>query len=170
MDQVIDALGINPKVLLVQIIAFLLIFWILKKFLFTRIQEYMKSRSEEIKNTFTKIEKDKEEIERLTKEYQQKLAEIEKTAYDKIQQAIKEGISAKSEILKEAHEQSQKTLEKARDEIEREKQKAILELRKEVITLSLEVAEKLIDAPIMDEQKRGLADKFLKEIENTRRS
>ena len=166
--DILNSLGINFKVVLVQIVAFLLLFWILKKFLFTRIAEHMQSRSEEIKNTFDKIEKDKQEVERLTKEYQQKIAEIEKEAYAKIQEAVKEGISAKNEIVTQAQTQAQKELKKAKDEIGREKEKAILELRNEVINLSLKAAEKLLDTSMDEKTNSKLVDKFLTDIEETR--
>lgn len=162
--ELFDQLGINPKVLIVQIIAFVLLFWVLKKFLFGRIAEHLQSRSDEIKNTYAKIEAGKVEIERLTKEYQDKLANIEKEAYAKFQEAAKKGVELKNEILQQAQEQSRKELEKARAEIEREKEKAKLELRQEVVRLSLAVAEKLVDATMDEKTNAKLVDKFLNEV------
>jgi|GEM_PF-635011 len=165
MEGLLDSLGINLKVLAVQIVAFLIIFWILKKLLFTRIAEYMKSRTSEIKASFDKIEKDNKEVERLSKEYKQKLENIEKDAYAKIQIAIKEGIVAKSKILSEAQENAQKILEKARSEIEIEKEKAILELRNIVSELSLKIAEKLIAASVNKNVQDNLVESILSDLE-----
>lgn len=162
--ELLDQLGINLKVLVVQIVAFILLFWILKKFLFGRIVGHLQSRSDEIKNTFAKIEADKTEIERLTKEYQDKLANIEKEAYAKFQEAAKKGVELKNEILQQAQQQAQKELEKARAEIEREKDKAKLELRQEVVKLSLIIAEKLVDATMDEKTNSKLVEKFLNEV------
>ena len=165
----LEQLGINLKVVAVQVMAFLLLFAILYKFLFKRVADFMKSRTEGIEASFQKIEQDRVEIDRLTKEYQPHLANIEKEAYNRIKEAVKERIKAKNEIVAQAQTQAQQTLEKARNEIAREKEKCLFELRREVIGLSLQIAEKLTDATMNAEIHGKLVDGFLNDVEKVRR-
>lgn len=169
MSELLGSLGFQPLVVLSQVLAFLVLFFVLWKFLFKRIGAAMDARTQEIQSTFDKIEHDKTEIERLTQEYQGKLANIEKEAYERIQKAVQEGIQAKNEITTQAQALAQKTMEKARAEIEREKDKALLELRQQVVTLSLQVAEKLINATMNAQTHGKLVDQFLTEVEKTKR-
>lgn len=169
MNAILEQLGINLQVVFVQMVAFLVLFAILYKFLFKRVAGFMKTRTEEIESTFKKIEQERAEIDRLAKEYKDHLANIEKEAYAKIQEAIKEGTSARNEIVTAAQENARSELEKARSEIHREKEKAILELRNDVIKLSLQATEKIIEMK-MDETIHGkLVDGFLRDIEKAKR-
>lgn len=169
MDELLKSLGFQPLVVLSQVLAFLVLFFIIWKFLFKRIGAAMDARTQEIQSTFDKIEKDKAEVERLTQEYQGKLTNIEKEAYERIQKAVQEGLQTKNEIVAQAQAQAQKTMEKARGEIEREKDKALLELRQEVVKLSLHAAERLVDTTMNAQTHGKLVDQFLAEVEKTRK-
>jgi F-type H+-transporting ATPase subunit b len=161
----LQILGLEPKVLIVQVVAFLILFFILKKFLFTRITQHLESRRDEIRSAYETIAQKKQEVEGLAREYKGKLDQIEQEAYNRIQQAVKEGTAIKNEIIAEAHTQAQKELEKAKGEIAREKQKAIIELRSQVINLSLAAAEKVIEVSVDRQVHTKLVEDFLKDVE-----
>lgn len=162
--SIADTLGIQPVVVLSQIIGFVLLFLVLKKFLFGRVVEHMEKRKEEIRSTFEQIERSKAEVARLTAEYQEKLAGIQKEAYAAMQKAIAEASALRAQMLAEAQKKSQEEFDRKLAELGREQQKAMVALRQEVVRLSLAVAEKLVDQK-MDPAVHGqLVDKFLSEV------
>lgn len=158
-------MGGQLQVILILVINFIILFLVLKKFLFTRVLEHLDSRKKEIEGTFDKIEKDKTEITRLSQEYQNKLSQIEKESYQKIQEAVKEGLSAKTDIISEAHLQSDNILRKAKEEIEMEKQKALKELRNEIASLAIHAAERVIEKELDEKTNIKIVSSFLDEIE-----
>ncbi len=160
-----DAMGGQLQVILILIINFTILFLVLKKFLFTRVLEHLDSRKKEIEGTFDKIEKDKAEIARLSQEYQNKLSQIEKESYQKLQEAIKEGLAAKTGIISEAHLQSDSIIRRAKEEIEQEKQKALKELRNEIASLAISAAERVIEKELDEKTNAKIVSSFLDEIE-----
>ena len=159
------AMGGNVQVIIILTINFIILFVILKKFLFGRVLQHLDNRKKEIEGTFDKIEQDKKHITQLTDEYQAKLSQIEKEAYQKIQSAVKEGLTAKTEIISEAHLQADNVLRKAKDEIGLEKNKAMKEMRQEIITLAISAAEKIISKELDEKTNSRVVSEFLEEID-----
>ncbi len=167
LKEFIEALGLEPQLILVLGISFIILVIFLNKFLFKPLMKHLDDRSQEIKGTFDKIELDKKEIAQMSEEYKAKLTQIEREAYEKIQAAIKEGLAAKTELISEAHAQADNVLRKAQAEIELEKQKAIVELRNEMVNLALNAAGKVIEKEMDETTNRKLVENFLTELDKT---
>jgi F-type H+-transporting ATPase subunit b len=164
-QKFLEMMGAQGEVIIILVISFIILIILLNKFLFKPVTKHLDNRSQEIKATFDKIALEKESITRLAEDYKTKLTEIERAAYQKTQEAIKEGLAAKTEIISEAHAQSENILRKAQAEIEQEKQKALVELRNEIVTLALAAAGKIIEKEMDEATHRKLVEGFLSEID-----
>lgn len=160
---------IDPVALGVQAVIFLALLAILYKTVWKRVYAHMEQRSNSIKETFDKIEHDKHEVERLTREYGEKLAGIEREANAKLQEAVKEGAAARARMIAEAQTESAAALDKAKREIAIEKDKAVEELRGEVIRLTLKAAERVIEQTMTPEVHGKIVDRYLKDLDNVER-
>lgn len=160
---------LNPVALGVQVVIFLALLAILYKVLWKRIHTHMEQRATSIKDTFDKIERDKAEVERLTREYGDKLAGIEREANAKLQEAVKEGQAARARMIAEAQAESAAALDKAKREIGIEKEKAVEELRGEVVRLTLKAAERVIEQTMTPEIHGKLVDRYLKDLDDVER-
>lgn len=169
MDGLLQTLGLNFKVLIVQAITFLIVFAILSKFLFKRIGDYMHRRETEIRDRFDEIEKKTQEAERLTSEYQARLQKIEAEAQTKIQAAVKEGLKMKNEIMEQAQAEAVKERERVKQEIQIEKEKAILEIRQHVIRLTIDATQRLLGDVVSPEVHGKLVQKYLDELDKVYR-
>ncbi|MEW6027124.1 MAG: F0F1 ATP synthase subunit B [Planctomycetota bacterium] len=165
LKNLLESLGAQGQVIILLSVNFIILVLILNKFLFKRVLTHLDTRKKEIEDTFGKIEQDKKHIAQLSDEYQAKLSQIEKEAYQKIQAAVKEGLSAKTEIISEAHLQADNVLRKAKDEIELEKDKVMKEMRQEIISLSITAAEKIIRKELDEKSNSRIVSEFLEEIE-----
>src|SRR5437762_14019447 len=90
----LESLGINIRVLLTQVVIFSITFIALSRILFGKALGFMKKREEEVASSHEAIERDKAEVARLTKEYEAHIAKVEKEAYDKTQEILKEALAA----------------------------------------------------------------------------
>ena len=158
---ILDQLGINLKVVAVQVVIFLITIWVLYRFLFRPVTEFTERRDKEMDEAVAGIEKNRAEVERLAAEYRKKLDEIEKRAYDRLQEAIKEGLKAKAEIVAKAEKETRSLVEKARAEIEKEKAAAREALRAEVKRLALDAAERLTGRAPDPKQSERILDEIL---------
>ena len=132
--------NIHLKEVLVQLLAFLIVFFTLKKFAWKPLQAIMQSRRERFENEWSGIEKSRKDVAALEKDYQAHLQKIEEEARAKMQEAIQEGRRLAREIQEKARQESQTSFEKAKVNIELEIQKARLTLRQEIADLSIRVA------------------------------
>lgn len=165
LQNFLDALGFNLETFCILAISFIVLVLLLNKVLFKPLMKYLDERNKGIKDTFVQIETKQQEIARLGDKYQQRLSQIEKTAYERVQTAIKEGLTTKSEIISEAHAQADKVLRKATEEIDLEKNKALVELKQEVIKLSIATASKVIEQKMDDATHHKLVERALGELE-----
>lgn len=165
MESFLKMMGAQGETIFILAISFIILVLLLNKFLFKPLLKYLDERNKGIKETYEKIEATNQDLKRMGEEYQTRLTQIEKTAYNKIQEAIKEGLVAKSEIISTAHDQANKTIRKATEEIEMEKKKALVTIKQEVVNLSVAIATKVVEQKMDEVTHHRVAEKFFKELE-----
>ena len=144
-------------------ITFLLLLFIMKKYLWGPLIENLDKRESMINDAVKTAEETQKKSEEAMKEYNEKLAE----ARDEVRQIISAGKDsaekAKADILEEANRKSALLVEKAKKEIASERSEAINQIKQVVVDISISAAEKML--------KRNLnADDQIKLIEETMRS
>ena len=87
----LSLLGIDPKTIIIQVIGFLVVLAVLWKFVFGKVGGLLEERREGIASQIEQLRTDREELDRLTAETRQRLADIETEAQTKIQAAIDQG-------------------------------------------------------------------------------
>jgi F-type H+-transporting ATPase subunit b len=124
----------------------------------------IKARTDEVKNTYEKTEKDRSAAEQLMQEYQKKLTDAEAEAARRVQEAINEGNRISENIVKHAKEEVEQIRVKAQESIEQERKKALTEIRNQVVTLSILASSKIIQQSISQKTAEKLVDDFIEEI------
>jgi F-type H+-transporting ATPase subunit b len=162
--DILDSLGVNIKAIIIQAVGFLILLFILKKYLFGKISAMLNERSEGVKKVYTKVENDRAEAERLKIEYHKKISEAEAEAVRRIQDAVNEGSRISEEIIKHAKEEIELMKVKAKEGIDQERKKALAEIRNQVVTLSLLASSRLIRQSISSQTAEKLVDDFIEEI------
>jgi F-type H+-transporting ATPase subunit b len=155
------------KMMIYQMVNFIILMVVLG-YIFNRyIRPFMQKRTDDIKNSFAEIEKQRQEVEGLKQECIGELDLIKKSAKAEIEKATVEGSHIKEAIKGEALKESEQLLEKARREIEQEKQKALSEVRREVATLSIVATKQLLKREIDETTDRRLVETFIDELGKT---
>jgi len=162
--DILNSLGVNIKAIIIQAVGFLILLFILKKYLFGKISAMLNERSEGVKKVYTKVENDRAEAERLKIEYHKKISEAEAEAVRRIQDAVNEGSRISEEIIKRAKEEIELMKVKAKEGIDQERKKALAEIRNQVVTLSLLASSRLIRQSISSQTAEKLVDDFIEEI------
>lgn len=152
---------------LVQIIAFLIVFFALKKMVWKNLLAGLESRREKIEREFAKIESTRREIEKLKAEYTAYIAKIDEESRSKIQQAVDEGRKIAREIQDKARSESQASFEKAKENLTLEITKARLTLRREIADLAILTSEKIIREKLNDAKQQEKVLEILGELEKT---
>ena len=151
-------LGIDPKTIIIQVIGFLVVLAVLWKFVFGKVGGLLDERREGIATQIEQLRTDREELDRLTAETRQRLADIETEAQTKVQAAIEQGNAERQQILTQARQEADDEVARARAEIQREKDEAISELRGVVAELAIDAASKIISEELNAERHQHIVD------------
>ena len=148
-----------------QLLGFLVVFFILKKFAFKPILGIIDARRKVIEGEFEGIEQKKKELEALEKEYKRRIEQIEQEARERIQEAANIGRTLAKDIQDKARLDAQKLYERTRAEIEQDIVKARLSMRDEIVEVSSLMTEKILREKLDAREHEKMVDKFIKELE-----
>lgn len=145
-----------------QILIFLLLLWLLRKFAWKPILKAVNDREEGIKDALDSAEKAKLEMQNLQADNEKLLQE----ARTEREAMLKEAREIKAKMIADAKDEAKteadKMIANAQEAIESEKKSAIAELKEEVASLSLQIAEKVVKSELSDKEKQlKLVDEML---------
>lgn len=142
-----ESLGLNPILLLAQLISFGVLFFVLKKFLYSNLRKSLEDRRKKIKS----IETSNIEFDKKLVALDQQKVNLEKKNQEELRKLILEAQKSadeiKKEILEEADIRGKKMIEEATARIEQEKDKASEELKAEAGKLAGALATKILATP-----------------------
>ena len=162
-----DAFGVDLLKLAFQIINFLLILYLLNRFLFKRVLTLLDERQERIAKGLEDAAAAARDRELARAERESALDEARKEAQAMIARATKIAEDSRHEIVAAARAEAEKVAARAAEEITAEKERAIAELRSQVADLALEAAGKLVKAEMNGATQRRLVEQFLAEVAPT---
>lgn len=162
-----EAFGVDALKLAFQIINFLLILYLLNRFLFKRVLGLLDERQEKISKGLEDAEAAARDRELARAEREAALDEARKEAQTMIARATKIAEDSRAEIVAAARAEAEKVAARATEEITVEKQRAIAELRSQVADLALEAAGRLVKAEMNAPTQRRLVEDFLAEVAPT---
>ena len=159
-----NAFGVDVFKLAFQIVNFLLILYLLNRFLFSRVLSLIDERQARIAKGLEDAEAAARDRELARAEREAALDEARKEAQTMIARATKIAEDSRAEIVAAARAEAEKVAAKATEEITAEKQRAIAELRSQVADLALDAAGRLVKAEMNAPTQRRLVEEFLAEV------
>lgn len=162
----IDILGQlvpNPITMVVQLCSTLVLFLLMKKFLWPSVQNYIGKRTEKMQSDIAESEALKKEAEIDRKKANDELQLASKKSEEIIASAVKEAKSEKETILLEANKQAQDELLKAKEKIEKDRLEMVQSMHDEMVDIALSATEKLIGEKSSTEMDKEAIDAFIKE-------
>jgi len=157
------SLGINLPLLVVFIINFIVLFILLRLFLFKPVLKMLDERAKRTKEGMELAEATKKEFEQAKVEVQKQIDKGRQEAQAIIAQTMQTGERLKEESRQEAIKQAQLIIDRTRAELEAERDKIVDNLRKEFVDISISAAEKVIKETLDKEKHRRLIEETLKE-------
>lgn len=150
--------------MILQLISTLILFFILRHFLYKPVSKFMNDRKEGIQSDIEGAETVKNEAYELKANYEERISSAKLEGQEIIENSRKRGEEIKDNILEEAKDEADGIITKARAEIEREKGKALEEIKLQAGDMALLVAEKVINANLNGQVQKDLIDKFVDEV------
>lgn len=157
------ALGIDGQAFVVQLLTFLLVFFVLYKFVFHRIVSILEKRQKTIEEGVQLTSEMQAEKEKLDAEVDR----VRKQTRAEADELIAETRDKASLIIKQAEEKSQakaeQIIKEAKQKILEESDKAKRKLEKEMVELIVAATEEVTRQKLDEDKDRQLVSKILKE-------
>lgn len=144
-----------------QILAFLVMYWVLKRWAWKPILKLLDDRKNKIQSEFDSIEDQKKKIDLMIEEYNEKLSQIDKQSQEKFLEVVEKGKKAQNLMQIEAHAQAKEILKKAREDVQREIAQAKVALKKDVVNMAIQATEKILETHMTPENKEKILSEFM---------
>ncbi|BBH23848.1 ATP synthase subunit b [Paenibacillus baekrokdamisoli] len=148
----------------IQLIAFLILYWLLSRYAFGPLLSIMEQRKQLVKDQLDGAEASRKQADQHFEDQKQALQQARKDANDIIEQAKSISSKQAEEIVHAAKSEATRLKDDAVKDIESEKNKAIAALRSQVSGMSVMIASKIIEKQIDDKSQEQLVDQYLKEV------
>lgn len=159
---------IDIKLVLTQILGFILLVWILGRFAWGPIVSGLEERRRKIAGEFAEAERRQKDADAEKAKFEAELRGIDALKRASIQEGIADGQRVAAEIKTQANAEAQARMQRAEDEMAREREKAKELLKEQVVSLSIRTAEKILQGKLDDPAQRRLAAAFIDEVGGVR--
>jgi F-type H+-transporting ATPase subunit b len=149
-----------------EFVAFLIILFILYRYIVPPVQKAMRARQEIIRQQMEDAEQTKANLANAQAEYQRALAEARTQAAQIRENARAEAQRTIEELRTQAQEESARIVARGEEQLANQRGAVVRELRGEIGTLALELSEKIVSQRLADDaQARATVDAFLADLE-----
>jgi F-type H+-transporting ATPase subunit b len=162
--ELIKNFGINPFLLGAQIVNFLVILFILKRFLYKPIIELLQKRQNTIKEGVKKAEEAEQRLKKIVVDEKTILKNAHTRAKKIIDDATFQSQETSKEIFENAKKQSEKSLMEARIQIEREAKETEKRLMENVSNLAVRFLQKSVEHLFSEREQKEVMENALKKI------
>ncbi|WP_188456683.1 F0F1 ATP synthase subunit B [Virgibacillus oceani] len=156
--------GLHVGDMLVQLIFFIILLVLLRKYAWGPIMGMMQKREEYIASEIEAAEKSRAEAEKASQEATKQLKQTKQEAQKIIEDAKSAGVKQEQEIIQSARNEADRIKLAAQEEIQNEKEKAIQALQDQVASLSVLIASKVIEKEISAQDQEKLINEYIKEV------
>ncbi|MBE6956529.1 MAG: F0F1 ATP synthase subunit B [Ruminococcaceae bacterium] len=162
--QTLDIISVNLWLILISLLNLVILFLIVKKFLFKPVKRVLEQRQKEIDDRYDAADAANAEAQQNRKEWEEKLAGADARADGILQDATDNARRRSDTLVAEAQERADSIIRAAQNEAELERQKAAAGIKQEIVEVSGALAEKLLEREINQQDHRALIDSFIEEI------
>ena len=159
-----EIISVNLWQIVVSLLNLVILFLIIKKFLYQPVKNVLKSRQDKIDEQNNKASEYLSDAERTKVELEAKLNDAENQADNILNEATVNAQRRKEKILDEARDEAESIIRQAKTNAELEMKKAESEIKAQIVDVSFELSKKIIEREIKEEDHHKLIDSFIEQI------
>ncbi len=141
----------------------LVLYFLMKKFLFKPVTEFMEKRKNSIDKALNDAEQAKIEAAETRKNYEEQIKNVKEECDKLLNEARMRATREYDEILANAHKDAMAEIEKGRAEIERERVEMLSQVRQQIAVLAIAAATQVVQSNMDSEANRSIVNKFIDE-------
>lgn len=157
----LDFLSIDPGSLIFTLLNTLILFLVIKHFLFKPVLGILEQRQAEVDDTYEKADQAKEHAEKLEADYTVLMENAKEESAEMIKAATKTAQTRSDEIIADAKREASAVSQRAAEEIERDKARAKAQLRGEISDIAILAAQQVVKKDLSAQDHDRLISDFI---------
>ncbi len=162
--QFSDVISINLWQILISLCNLLILFLILKRFLYSPVKKAMAKRREGLEEQYHKAQQAQDDADAAKEEWTGILASADKEAEGIIKAAAADAEENSASIIADAHKRADAIVSLAQEQAKLEQKKAQDGIKREVVDISSAIAEKMLAREINIDDHREMIDSVISQI------
>lgn len=159
-----DVISVNLWQILISLANLLVMFLILKKFLFKPVQKVVAQREEQVGRIYEDANQDRNAAASMKQEYEARLATAREEADTLVRNAVTTAQRRGDAIVQEASNQASHLRQKAEEEIARDKRQMLLDVRSEISDMAVSIASKVVEREIDKKDHEHFVEEFIRNV------
>lgn len=164
MEGFENFIGFNPWTALLTLFNLILVFLILKKFLFKPVKKMIDDRQQEIDGLYEDANRTKAEAEAMKADYDRRMSDAKDQAAEIVRTAGNDARRESDEIIRNAKTEAAAIKQKAMDDVALERKKAVNEAKDDISGIALEIAEKVVEKELTASDHEALIEDFIRKM------
>lgn len=162
--QSLEIISVNIWSILVSLANLLIMFLILKRFLFKPVQKMMAVRKQQVDQIYQDAKENRDSAINMKQEYEARLATAREEADGLVRNAVQTAQRKGDAIVAEANSQASHLKQKAEQEIAQEKKQMLQDVRGEISDIAVSIASKVVEREVKKQDYDGFVDEFIKNV------
>lgn len=162
--ELLQAFGLDYKLLLANLINFVLLLFILKKILYKPLIQFIQDRTKKIEEGLKHAEQAEKTLAEAKTHQDEVLTQARKEASEVIEAARTQAETQAQSLLEKAKAESVEVVEKAKRDISVEREQALQNAKQEIASLVMLTTEKVLREKLDATTDKALIEKNLKEL------
>ena len=164
MLQSLDVISINLWLSLISLANLVILFLIVKKFLFGPVTKVLAKRNKEIAEHYDAAKEAQMLADENKKEWEEKVSGAKTEADSILSEATQNAKVISEKIVSDAKDQAERIVNQAEKDAILEYKKAADDMKREIVEVSSALAEKMLAREINTEDHHALIDSFIQKI------
>ena len=162
--QSLEIISVNIWSILVSLANLLIMFLILKRFLFKPVQKMMAARKQQVDQIYQDAKENRDSAINMKQDYEARLATAREEADGLVRNAVQTAQRKGDAIVAEANSQASHLKQKAEQEIAQEKKQMLQDVRGEISDIAVSIASKVVEREVKKQDYDGFVDEFIKNV------
>lgn len=162
--DITDFMSIDLTTIIATLLNTLILFLVLKHFLFDKVNKVIDERQKEIQDSYDRADEAEKNAQKLEADYNEKIGQAKEESAEIIRDATRKAQVRADEIIDEAKVEAKGIRTNAENEIEREKKIAVNAIKDEISQIAFSAAAAVVEKDLTSEDNEKLIEKFIDNV------
>ena len=162
--DITEFMSIDLTTIIATLLNTLILFFVLKHFLFDKVNKVIDERQKEIQQSYDRADEAEKNAQKLEADYNAKIGQAKEESAEIIRDATKKAQARADEIIDEARVEARGIRTNAENEIEREKKIAVNAIKDEISQIAFSAAAAVVEKDLTSDDNEKLIEKFIDNV------